>query len=204
MTGEQLVDLRDRLHLDDVIPDEAFERRHPAVLRPPLDSAEFRYLIGPAPGARRSAAVAAGAAAPADDPAGRRDVRRAARRLEGQAVSTTMAFTRLLRNLCRDPEFGARVVPIIPDEARTFGMDSLFREFKIYASPGPALRTGRPRPAAVLQGEQGRPDPRGGHHRGRRSGRRGPRRPPATPPAACRWCRSSSSIRCSASSGSAT
>ena len=47
-----------------------------------------------------------------------------------------MAFTRLLRNLARDEQFGPRVVPIIPDEARTFGMDALFREFKIYASQG--------------------------------------------------------------------
>ena len=53
-----------------------------------------------------------------------------------QEVSTTMAFTRLLRNLARDEKFGPRVVPIIPDEARTFGMDALFREFKIYASQG--------------------------------------------------------------------
>jgi pyruvate dehydrogenase E1 component len=53
-----------------------------------------------------------------------------------QEVSTTMAFTRLLRNLHRDPHVGSRVVPIIPDEARTFGMDSLFKEFKIYASQG--------------------------------------------------------------------
>ena len=50
-----------------------------------------------------------------------------------QAASTTTAFTRLLRNLCRDERFGPRVVPIVPDEARTFGMDSLFREFGIYA-----------------------------------------------------------------------
>jgi pyruvate dehydrogenase E1 component len=53
-----------------------------------------------------------------------------------QAVSTTMAFTRMLRGLCRAGEFGKRVVPIIPDEARTFGMDALFRELKIYASQG--------------------------------------------------------------------
>ena len=53
-----------------------------------------------------------------------------------QAVSTTMAFTRLLRNLAREESFGPRVVPIIPDEARTFGMDALFREQKIYASQG--------------------------------------------------------------------
>jgi pyruvate dehydrogenase E1 component len=53
-----------------------------------------------------------------------------------QAVSTTMAFTRLLRNLMRDDDLGRRVVPIIPDEARTFGMDALFREFEIYAAHG--------------------------------------------------------------------
>jgi pyruvate dehydrogenase E1 component len=53
-----------------------------------------------------------------------------------QAVSTTMAFTRLLRSLVREEGFGRRVVPIIPDEARTFGMDSLFREVKIYAAHG--------------------------------------------------------------------
>ena len=43
-----------------------------------------------------------------------------------------MAFGRLLRNLVRDPEVGRRVVPIIPDEARTFGMDPLFKELGIY------------------------------------------------------------------------
>ena len=51
-------------------------------------------------------------------------------------ASTTTAFTRLLRNLSRAEGFGERVVPIVPDEARTFGMDSLFRELKIYASKG--------------------------------------------------------------------
>ena len=49
-----------------------------------------------------------------------------------QAVSTTMAFGRLLRNLLRDPNYGKCVVPIIPDEARTFGMEVLFREVGIY------------------------------------------------------------------------
>src|SRR5665811_954420 len=52
------------------------------------------------------------------------------------AVSTTMAFGRLLRNLIRDPQIGARVVPIVPDEARTFGLDPLFKEVGIYASMG--------------------------------------------------------------------
>ena len=51
-------------------------------------------------------------------------------------VSTTMVLTRILRNLIRDPELGPRVVPIIPDEARTFGMDPLFNEVGIYSSLG--------------------------------------------------------------------
>jgi pyruvate dehydrogenase E1 component len=51
-------------------------------------------------------------------------------------VSTTMAFVRLLRLLMRDKDIGRRIVPIIPDEARTFGMDSMFHEFGIYSSKG--------------------------------------------------------------------
>jgi len=51
-------------------------------------------------------------------------------------VSTTMAFAVLLRNLLRDPGIGKRIVPIIPDEARTFGLDALFKAVKIYAPLG--------------------------------------------------------------------
>ena len=54
---------------------------------------------------------------------------------EGQKVSTTMVFVRLLRNLLKS-QIGERVVPIIPDEGRTFGMDPLFSEFGIFASHG--------------------------------------------------------------------
>jgi pyruvate dehydrogenase E1 component len=53
-----------------------------------------------------------------------------------QEVSTTMAFTKLLRNLLRDKVIGDRIVPIIPDEARTFGMDPLFKEVGIYSALG--------------------------------------------------------------------
>ncbi len=51
-------------------------------------------------------------------------------------VSTTMAFVQILRHLLRLPEIGKRIVPIVPDEARTFGMESLFRQFGIYSSVG--------------------------------------------------------------------
>ncbi|HPF76470.1 pyruvate dehydrogenase (acetyl-transferring), homodimeric type [Phycicoccus elongatus] len=53
-----------------------------------------------------------------------------------QNVATTMAFVRLLKDLMRDKEFGPRIVPIIPDEARTFGMDSFFPTIKIYNPHG--------------------------------------------------------------------
>jgi pyruvate dehydrogenase E1 component len=53
-----------------------------------------------------------------------------------QAVATTMAFVRLLRDLLKDPVIGPRIVPIIPDEARTFGMDSFFPTLKIYSPHG--------------------------------------------------------------------
>src|SRR4051812_20219962 len=53
-----------------------------------------------------------------------------------QEVSTTMAFAKLLRNLLRDKQLGDRIVPIIPDEARTFGMDPLFKEVGIYSALG--------------------------------------------------------------------
>ena len=51
-------------------------------------------------------------------------------------VSTTMAFVRLMRGMMKTKEFGERVVPLIPDEARTFGMDPLFSEFGIYHPDG--------------------------------------------------------------------
>jgi len=51
-------------------------------------------------------------------------------------ASTTMAFTRILTRLLEDDAIGSRIVPMIPDEARTFGMDPLFRKVGIYAHPG--------------------------------------------------------------------
>ena len=53
-----------------------------------------------------------------------------------QEIATTMAFVRLVRDLVKDPEIGHRIVPIIPDEARTFGMDSFFPTLKIYNPHG--------------------------------------------------------------------
>src|SRR5271170_8022145 len=55
---------------------------------------------------------------------------------EGREVSTTMAYVAMLRKMLKDPEIGQVVVPIVPDEARTFGMESLFRTAGIYSSVG--------------------------------------------------------------------
>ena len=136
MTKKQLLELRQRLHMEDEIPEEALEDGIPPYFRPSPDSPEREYLMqrrraldGPLPSRlirdRRPLAL------PGDSPF--LDLQKGS---SGRAVSTTMAFTSLLRDLLRDEAFGDRVVPIIPDEARTFGMDSLFREFGIYASTG--------------------------------------------------------------------
>ncbi|HEX6874614.1 MAG TPA: pyruvate dehydrogenase (acetyl-transferring), homodimeric type [Nocardioidaceae bacterium] len=53
-----------------------------------------------------------------------------------QAIATTMALVRLLKDLMKDPEIGKRIVPIAPDEFRTFGMDSMFPTAKIYSPAG--------------------------------------------------------------------
>jgi len=128
--------LRDRLHLNDEVTDEMLEGDVAPYYRPPEDSVEYQYLIarrraldGFVP--RRIATARRRLTLPSDDVFREFDAGSGQ-----QSVSTTMGFTRLLRNLARDPSFGERVVPIIPDEARTFGMDSLFRELKIYASQG--------------------------------------------------------------------
>jgi pyruvate dehydrogenase E1 component len=55
---------------------------------------------------------------------------------DGREVSTTMAFVGMLRKMLKDVEIGKLIVPIVPDEARTFGMESLFRTVGIYASGG--------------------------------------------------------------------
>jgi len=57
-----------------------------------------------------------------------------------EGASTTLAFVRLLSDLLRDEHFGKRIVPIIPDEARTFGVDALFRQAGIYAARGQSYR----------------------------------------------------------------
>ena len=136
LTGEQLRDLRDRLHLHDEISDSDLESGEPPYLRFDSDSPEYRYLMdhrdrlnGPLPS--RGLPERVPMTLPDHSPFAEFD--------DGSGtieVSTTGAFTRLLRSLSRDPNIGERIVPIIPDEGRTFGMDALFKEIGIYAPHG--------------------------------------------------------------------
>ncbi|MBR1212298.1 pyruvate dehydrogenase (acetyl-transferring), homodimeric type [Bradyrhizobium sp. JYMT SZCCT0180] len=59
---------------------------------------------------------------------------------EGREISTTMAFVRILNALLRDKEIGKRIVPIVPDESRTFGMEGMFRQFGIFSQVGQLYR----------------------------------------------------------------
>ncbi|MCB1002019.1 MAG: pyruvate dehydrogenase (acetyl-transferring), homodimeric type [Acidimicrobiales bacterium] len=136
MNKEQLLALRDRLYLHDEIPESALDGDLPPYFRPREDSVEYQYMMGRrrALGGsipKRRTSPTKPLALPAESA-----FAELMKGSGGQAVSTTMGFTRLLRNLARDERFGRHVVPIIPDEARTFGMDALFRELKIYASQG--------------------------------------------------------------------
>ena len=103
-----------------------------------------------------------------------------------QKIATTMAFVRLLKDLMKDEEIGQRIVPIAPDEYRTFGMDSMFSSAKIYNPHGPALRVGRPQAAAGVEGVAAGPDAPRGHLRGRLRGVRDGRRDRRTPRTASR------------------
>jgi pyruvate dehydrogenase E1 component len=135
MTKAQLLELRERLHLQDVIPEEALDAEMPPYYRPAENSEEFTYLME-----RRNAL---------DGSIPARTVRKRKLQLPGdemyeeflrgsggQEASTTMVFARMLRNMLRDGNIGTRIVPIIPDEARTFGLDALFKQVKIYAPFG--------------------------------------------------------------------
>ncbi|MGH9307422.1 MAG: pyruvate dehydrogenase (acetyl-transferring), homodimeric type [Acidimicrobiales bacterium] len=135
MTPVQLKLLRDRLYLSEEIPDSALEAEEPPYYRPADGSPAHEYLMtrrrvldGPLPHRVRSSKPL-----PAVEDSAFEELLAGSGK---QAVSTTMAFARLLRRLVRDPGIGERVVPIVPDEARTFGLDALFREVKIYASAG--------------------------------------------------------------------
>jgi len=137
LTNKQLLELRTTLHLEEEIPIDTLDGdKVPPYFRPGPGTPEHEYLHarreelgGTLP--RRVAGQDVSLTLPGAEVY--EDVYAGSGKVE---ASTTSAFTRLLRNLSRSEEFGPHVVPIVPDEARTFGMDSLFREMKIYASKG--------------------------------------------------------------------
>ena len=103
--------------------------------RPPQDSPEMKYLLarrkalgGPVP-SRRSGLMKL-------KPPQWEHYAEFFGGSDGREVSSTMAFVRLLAHLMRDKAIGRYIVPIVPDEARTFGMEALFRQFGIYAHSG--------------------------------------------------------------------
>ncbi|HLX43693.1 MAG TPA: pyruvate dehydrogenase (acetyl-transferring), homodimeric type [Bryobacteraceae bacterium] len=131
LDSSALIKLRDRFEIP--LSNEAVE--HIDFFRPAEDSPEMKYL--------KSRVQAMGGSLP------KRHVKKIevkAPPLElfqdalvgsrGREASTTSAFVAVLKSLMKDPEIGKLVVPIVPDEARTFGMESLFREYGIYASQG--------------------------------------------------------------------
>jgi pyruvate dehydrogenase E1 component len=135
LTLDDLKGFRDRLYLE--ISDKQLEENPylPPYYHPGQESDEWQYMmerrreLGGFVPSRRTKAKSL--AIPESKVFG--DVKRGSGK---QKVATTMAFVRLLKDLMRDKEFGARWVPIIPDEARTFGMDSLFPTKKIYSPHG--------------------------------------------------------------------
>ena len=136
LTNQQLMDLRATLHLEAEIPAEALEGdKEPPYYRPGPGTPEHEYLQqkrhelgGPIP---QRVVAETTLELPGNETYA--EVYTGSGKVD---ASTTSAFTRLLRNMSRAEGFGPHVVPIVPDEARTFGMDSLFREMKIYASKG--------------------------------------------------------------------
>ena len=133
MTHEDLIQFRDTLQIP--LPDSAIDAKVPAYYHPGVESPEYKYMMerrqelgGSVPSRRK---ISKPLPQPADS------TYESVKRGSGQQeVATTMAFVRLLKDLVKDPGIGKRFVPIIPDEARTFGLDSLFPTLKIYSPLG--------------------------------------------------------------------
>jgi pyruvate dehydrogenase E1 component len=127
----ELIEFRNRFNLP--LSDE--QARDLAFIRPAEDSAEMRYLrehraaLGGAMPRRETACDVV----PVPPAAGYAQF---ALQAQGKEMSTTMAFVRMLGGLLKDQALGPRIVPIVADEARTFGMANLFKQVGIYSSVG--------------------------------------------------------------------
>ncbi|HLL19980.1 MAG TPA: pyruvate dehydrogenase (acetyl-transferring), homodimeric type, partial [Rubrivivax sp.] len=115
LSDEQATSLAFLKPADDT-PEMAYLREHRKALGGPLPRRETACDVVPKPDITAYAAFAVKAA--------------------GKEMSTTMAFVRMLGNLMKDPQLGPRIVPIVADEARTFGMANLFKQVGIYSSVG--------------------------------------------------------------------
>ena len=135
LTLDDLKGFRDRLYLD--IPDSALEENPylPPYYHPGTKSDEYAYMMERREqlGGFMPSRTTTGTKLTLPGDEAYADVKKGSGK---QKIATTMAFVRLLKDLMRDKEFGKRFVPIIPDEARTFGMDSLFPTAKIYSPHG--------------------------------------------------------------------
>jgi pyruvate dehydrogenase E1 component len=135
LNEQEIAHFRSRFEIP--IPDEA--ARDAAFYRPPDDSPEMAYL-------HERRRVLGGYMPTRRVPASKIEAppveyfKESLAGSQGREVSSTMAFVRVLTLLMKHPEIGKRVAPICPDEARTFGMESLFRQFGIYASQGQLYR----------------------------------------------------------------
>ena len=133
LSSAALMSFRDLLELD--IPDSALEADLPPYVNPGPDAEEIVYL--------KERRAALGGFMPTrrvqftmpELPA--RDLYAPLKQGSGsQPIATTMALVRIFKDLLRSPDLGRRIVPIVPDEARTFGMDSWFPSAKIYDHQG--------------------------------------------------------------------
>ena len=104
---------------------------------------------------------------------------------DGKEMSTTMAAVRMLGNLLKDKTLGPRIVPIVADEARTFGMANLFRQIGIYSPVGQLYEPEDAGSMLYYRESQERPVAGGRHHRGRRHLLLGRRRRRPTASTAC-------------------
>ena len=128
---QELLDFRTRFGIpvsDEEVPKAPF-------YLPSKDSQEMKYLRE-----RREALGGSVPSRPTEVPKIEvptfEDYRKNIERDYGKEMSTTMGFVRLLSRLCKDKKIGKNIVPIVPDESRTFGMDGMFREVGIYAHKG--------------------------------------------------------------------
>ena len=128
---DALKEFRDRFDIP--LPDSELEKV--PYYRPPADSPEMRYLHE-----RRKEL---GGSLPSRKPdfealnvPGLDSLESVTKGTGEREISTTMAFVRVLSALIKDKEIGKRIVPIVPDEARTFGMEGMFRQLGIYSSAG--------------------------------------------------------------------